>query len=117
MSQTQTLEQIQAELARLREENDALKAKTKPKSAGFSVTPKGTVRVPGIGMMGLCLYQEQWNRLFEALEIPMPEKLVNFIAANQDKLSVKPEGHVSIFAEEFKRRAEAKAKAAKKSSK
>ena len=101
---SQTRETVEQELARLRAENEALK--TRPaKGPKFSITPKGTIRVPGIGMMGLCLYQEQWVRLFNYLGVDMPASLASFIDANKGNLSVKPEGHVSIFAEAFKKRA------------
>lgn len=113
MSNNVTLESMQAEIERLKAENAALQAKPTKSSPGLSVTPKGTVRVPGIGMFGLCLYQEQWVRLFQTLEVEMPVKLSNFISSNQSKLATKPEGHVSIFAEELKARSAAKAKSKK----
>lgn len=107
-----TRETVEQELARLRAENEALKNRP-AKGPKFSITPKGTIRVPGIGMMGLCLYQEQWTRLFNYLGVAVPDSLANFISENQSKLSVKPEGHVSIFAKEFAARAAAKAKGKK----
>lgn len=100
---------LRAELERIRLENEALKSAPKQSVGGLSVTPKGTVRVPNIGMMGLCLYKLQWERLFAFFEIPVPTKLAEFFEANADKISqAKPEGHKSIFADAFAARAEAK---------
>lgn len=102
-------EELLAEISRLKSENAALEAKSTPrKEARLAVTPKGTIRVPNIGVFGLCLYQEQWTKLFNFFEMPMPSKLTQFIEENKTQLKVKPAGHVSIFAEELKKRSEAK---------
>ena len=53
---------VQAELARLRAENEALKARaTVPLT--FKVSAKGAVSVYGLGRFPVTLYKEQWERL------------------------------------------------------
>lgn len=72
-----------AEIARLRAENEALKAKAQAK-VWFKVTDKGAVSVYGMGKWPVTLYLSQWQRLFAA-----QSGLKDFIEANLDKLSTK----------------------------
>lgn len=84
---------LEAMIAQLKAENEALKAK-KVAKAGATVTENGlsirvsekkAVSVYGLGRFPVTLYGEQMVRLAAA----MPEILA-FIAENKDKLAVKP---------------------------
>lgn len=76
-------EDLQAELARLRSENAALK---KGASTGITmkVSEKGAVSIYGMGRFPVTLYQEQWLKL-----LGMAEDIRAFIAANQGRLKTK----------------------------
>ena len=76
-------ESMQAELERLRAENDALKART-AKGVSLKVSEKGGVSVYGLGRFPVTLYREQWEKLLD-----MSEDIRSFIKANSDKLKVK----------------------------
>ncbi len=76
-------EEIQAELARLRAENEALKQK-RSGSTSMKVSEKGAVSVYGLGRFPVTLYQEQWLKL-----LAMAEDIKTFIADNKDRLKVK----------------------------
>ena len=79
------LEDLQAEIARLKAENERLaKAKAQGQRVTMKVTEKGGVSVYGLGRFPVTLYRGQWERLGQA----MPEVL-RFIQANVDRLSVK----------------------------
>lgn len=58
---------VQAELARLRAENEALKARKAGAAVPltFKVSAKGAVSVYGLGRFPVTLYQEQWARLLD----------------------------------------------------
>lgn len=72
-----------AEVARLRAENEALRA-SKHKTLSFKVTEKGGLSVYGMGKWPVTLYRGQWERLIEAVPA-----LKASITANADLLSVK----------------------------
>ena len=55
-------EDVQAELARLRAENEALKQKRNT-AVSMKVSEKGGVSVYGLGRFPVTLYQEQWTKL------------------------------------------------------
>jgi hypothetical protein len=76
-------EDVQAELARLRTENEALKQK---RSGSFSmkVSEKGAVSVYGLGRFPVTLYQEQWGKL-----LAQADEIKAFIEENHSKLKVK----------------------------
>ena len=76
-------EDLQAELARLRSENAALK---KGASTGITmkVSEKGAVSIYGMGRFPVTLYKEQWLKL-----LGMAEDIRAFIAANQGRLKTK----------------------------
>jgi hypothetical protein len=76
-------EDIQAELERLRAENEALKKKRNT-TASMKVSEKGAVSVYGLGRFPVTLYQEQWQKL-----LAMSDDIKSFIADNQDRLKVK----------------------------
>ena len=57
-------DEMQAELERLRAENEALKQSTRRTgSVSFKVSEKGAVSVYGLGRFPVTLYQEQWLKL------------------------------------------------------
>jgi hypothetical protein len=73
------------ELARLRAENEALKARQKTSGAlTFKVSEKGGVSVYGLGRFPVTLYQEQWEKLIAAAA-----DLKRFIDENRDRLKKK----------------------------
>ena len=74
---------IQAELERLRAENEALK---KPGRGNLSmkVSEKGAVSVYGMGRFPVTLYKEQWLRL-----LAMADDIKSFIEANNERLKTK----------------------------
>jgi hypothetical protein len=76
-------EDMEAELKRLREENEQLK-KRGTKSVSMKVSEKGGVSVYGLGRFPVTLYQEQWTKLLD-----MADEIRAFIAENKDKLKVK----------------------------
>lgn len=76
---------IQAELERLKAENEALKQTRKTTgSMSFKVSEKGAVSVYGLGRFPVTLYKEQWEKLLAASE-PIKE----FIKENQSRLKLK----------------------------
>ncbi len=74
---------MEAELKRLREENEKLK-KRSGRSVSIKVSEKGGVSVYGLGRFPVTLYQEQWTKLLD-----MAEDIRAFIEENKDKLKVK----------------------------
>ncbi len=74
---------VQAELARLRAENDALK-KTSAKGLSLKVSEKGGLSVYGLGRFPVTLYKEQWIKLLD-----MAGDIRNFIQANDSALKAK----------------------------
>lgn len=82
---SQSPEEMQAELERLKAENEQLK--TKKKSGGelsFKVSQKGAVSVYGMGRFPVTLYKEQWLRLLDK-----KEDLLSFIEENDSQLTTK----------------------------
>ena len=77
--------QMDDELARLRAENEALKARQKTSGAlTFKVSEKGGVSVYGLGRFPVTLYQEQWEKLIAAAA-----DLKRFIEENRERLKKK----------------------------
>ncbi len=76
-------EDLQAELARLRAENERLKQAGRGKLA-MKVSEKGALSVYGMGRFPVTLYKEQWLRL-----LSMAEEIKAFIEANRDSLKSK----------------------------
>ena len=76
-------ENLQAELDRLRSENEALKKST-AKGLSLKVSEKGGVSVYGLGRFPVTLYKEQWSRLLD-----MAEEIRAFIKANDSQLKAK----------------------------
>jgi hypothetical protein len=76
-------EEMQAELARLRAENEALKQK-RSSAVSMKVSEKGAVSVYGLGRFPVTLYQEQWKKL-----LAIADEIKGFIEENRSKLKVK----------------------------
>jgi hypothetical protein len=74
---------LQAELERLRAENEALKAKSS-RTTSIRVSEKGGVSVYGLGRFPVTLYKEQWLKLLD-----LGEDIRRFIAENEGKLKTK----------------------------
>jgi hypothetical protein len=76
-------EDLKAELAKLRTENEALK---KEAAAGIrlKVSEKGAVSIYGMGRFPVTLYKEQWLKL-----LAMSDDIRAFIAANDGQLKTK----------------------------
>jgi len=73
----------QAEIERLRAENERLKKSSNAKLA-MKVSEKGALSVYGMGRFPVTLYKEQWLRL-----LAMAEDIKAFIEANDDNLKSK----------------------------
>lgn len=76
-------EDIRAELARLRAENEALKQR-RTGAISMKVSEKGAVSVYGLGRFPVTLYQEQWQKLLGAAD-----EIKAFIEENRAQLKVK----------------------------
>jgi hypothetical protein len=74
---------VQAELARLRAENESLKKAGGGKLA-MKVSEKGALSIYGMGRFPVTLYKEQWLRL-----LSMAEEMKVFIEADRDSLQSK----------------------------
>ncbi len=77
---------LQAEVERLKRENEALKAQAKAKPGQFTirVSEKGGVSVYGLGRFPVTLYQEQWQKLLDHAD-----EIRDFIKANEGQLKRK----------------------------
>lgn len=78
-----TEQELQAELERLRKENEALK-KRQEKGLSIKVSQKGAVSVYGLGRFPVTLYKEQWERLLD-----MSDEIRSFIAEHEGELKSK----------------------------
>jgi hypothetical protein len=78
-----TPEEMQAEIERLRAENDSLK---KPARGQLSlrVSEKGALSVYGMGRFPVTLYREQWEKL-----LGMSDQIRQFIQENDHLLKKK----------------------------
>jgi hypothetical protein len=74
---------LQAELERLRAENDALKSRSN-RAISMKVSEKGGVSVYGLGRFPVTLYKEQWEKLLD-----LAGDIRQFIQENATKLKVK----------------------------
>jgi hypothetical protein len=74
--------ELQAELDRLRAENEALK---RPRGQmAMKVSEKGALSVYGLGRFPVTLYREQWEKL-----LGMSEEIRRFIQENDHQLKKK----------------------------
>jgi hypothetical protein len=76
-------EDLQAELHRLRAENDRLKNKT-VRGLSLKVSEKGAVSLYGIGRFPVTLYKEQWLKV-----LGMKDEIETFLADNASQLKTK----------------------------
>ena len=76
-------EDLQAELERLRAENELLKKSGRSKLA-MKVSEKGALSVYGMGRFPVTLYKEQWLKL-----LGIADEIKAFIEANSDRLKTK----------------------------
>ena len=76
-------EDLQAQIDRLKAENEALKQK-RSSAVSLKVSEKGAVSVYGLGRFPVTLYQEQWKKL-----LALSDEIQAFIEENRSKLKVK----------------------------
>lgn len=76
-------ESPESELARLRAENEALRARART-GGQLRVSDKGGVSVYGLGRFPVTLYKEQWLRL-----LAMSEEIRAFIREHETELKTK----------------------------
>ena len=76
-------EKAEDELARLRAENEALKARAR-KGISLRVSDKGGVSVYGLGRFPVTLYKEQWLKLLD-----VADEIRAFIRENEPQLKTK----------------------------
>jgi hypothetical protein len=74
-------EHLESEVARLRAENEALRAR---RGAPLRVSDKGGVSVYGLGRFPVTLYKEQWLRLLD-----MADEIRAFIREHERELKTK----------------------------
>ena len=77
--------ELKAELARLKAENEALKAKEK-RGTYLKVSEKGGVSLYGMRRFPITFYREEWERI-----LGMADEILAFIGENESKLK-KPRG-------------------------
>ena len=78
-----TPEELQAEIEKLRAENEALKKPTRGQMS-LRVSEKGALSVYGLGRFPVTLYREQWEKL-----LGMADEIRAFIQANDGALKKK----------------------------
>jgi hypothetical protein len=78
-----TPEELQAEIERLRAENESLKKPTRGQMS-LKVSEKGALSVYGLGRFPVTLYREQWEKL-----LGMGDDIRAFIQANDAQLKKK----------------------------
>jgi hypothetical protein len=74
---------MKVELARLKEENERLKAR-QSRAVSLKVSEKGAVSVYGLGRFPVTLYKEQWAKLLE-----MADDIRAFMKENDARLKSK----------------------------
>jgi len=74
---------IKAEVARLRQENEMLKAR-QSRAVSLKVSEKGGLSVYGLGRFPVTLYKEQWTKLLE-----MADDIRAFLKENDSRLKSK----------------------------
>jgi hypothetical protein len=77
-------EDLLAELARLKAENESLKKPTPRGTISYKVSDKGAVSVYGLGRFPVTLYKEQWEKLLDR-----SDELKKFITDNDSSLKKK----------------------------
>ena len=85
MNQVISLKDLQAQIAKLAAENEALKAKVESRQrVSLKVTDKGGVSMYGLGRFPVTLYRSQWEVLLRH-----GDDVKAFIAANASLLATK----------------------------
>jgi len=74
---------IRAEVARLKEENERLKAR-QSRAVSLKVSEKGGLSVYGLGRFPVTLYKEQWTKLLD-----MADDIRAFLKENDSRLKSK----------------------------
>ena len=74
---------LKAELARLKEENERLKARS-VRGTSLKVSEKGALSVYGLGRFPVTLYKEQWQKL-----LAMADEIRTFLKDNDAQLKTK----------------------------
>ena len=77
-------EELQAEIERLRAENETLKKPAVRGQMSLKVSEKGALSVYGLGRFPVTLYREQWEKL-----LGMSEEIRRFIHDNDAGLKKK----------------------------
>ena len=78
-------EDLKAELARVKAENERLKAQ-QTRGISLKVSEKGGVSVYGLGRFPVTLYKEQWTKL-----LAMADDIKTFIKEHERELKTKSE--------------------------
>jgi hypothetical protein len=78
-----TPEELQAEIERLRAENESLKKPTRGQMS-LKVSEKGALSVYGLGRFPVTLYREQWEKL-----LGMGDEIRSFIQTHDTELKKK----------------------------
>jgi len=76
-------EDLKAELARLKEENERLKNRT-ARGISLKVSEKGALSVYGLGRFPVTLYKEQWEKL-----LGIADEIRAFLRENDAQLKTK----------------------------
>ena len=76
-------EDLRAELARLKEENERLKDR-QGRGMSLKVSEKGALSVYGLGRFPVTLYKEQWQKL-----LAMTDEIRAFLKENDARLKSK----------------------------
>ena len=74
---------IKAEVTRLKEENEMLKAR-QSRAVSLKVSEKGGLSVYGLGRFPVTLYKEQWTKLLD-----MADDIRAFLKENDSRLKSK----------------------------
>ena len=77
-------EELQAEIERLRAENENLKKPATRGQMSLKVSEKGALSVYGLGRFPVTLYREQWEKL-----LGMSDQIKQFIQENDQQLKKK----------------------------
>ncbi len=77
-------EELQAEIARLRAENENLKKPVQRGQVSMKVSEKGALSVYGLGRFPVTLYREQWDKL-----LGVADQIREFIQAHDSELKKK----------------------------
>jgi len=77
-------EDLKAEVARLKAENESLKKPARGGTLTMKVSEKGALSVYGMGRFPVTLYKEQWLKL-----MGISEDIKKFISENDSRLKTK----------------------------